>query len=125
MKAGDTFRRKDSQDKHLWVVMYITKHHPEECVLVNLTSNRDYKDQSCTLESGDHPFIAHSTVVNYGGATKALRQAIIRELKKGTIIQEESCSLSVLKRIREGALVTRQKPLWLKEMLERYANPNK
>ena len=52
MKLGSTYM----WHSHLWVVISLPD-EIGEVVVVNLTSHRDNKDQSCVIEAGEHPFV--------------------------------------------------------------------
>ena len=63
MNPGDTLLivlPGTSLDSHLWIVISDPSQH-ESCVIVNLTSWRSDKDQSCVLKPGDHPYITRDS----------------------------------------------------------------
>jgi hypothetical protein len=67
MNAGDTFLTPGVDD-HLWMVISEPSLDPS-LVVVCFLSWQPHYDQSCIVEAGEHPFVTHSTCVNYPGAT--------------------------------------------------------
>ena len=66
MTAGETFLLPGLDD-HLWMVLSDPAREPNLVVVFFLSWQPQY-DQACVLQAGDHPFIKHSTCVNYPGA---------------------------------------------------------
>lgn len=50
---------------HLHIVIGEISGPPEQILVVSLTTKREGSDPTVILQDGDHPFIAHDTVVNY------------------------------------------------------------
>lgn len=69
MNAGDTLYIPlpgTSLDSHRWVIISDPAVHPEQVVIVNMTSWRADKDQACVLDPADFPvYITHRTCINY------------------------------------------------------------
>jgi len=95
MNLRETYIWRD----HLWIVISL----PDETgalVLVNFTTWKENKDQSCVVEPGDHPFIKNKTVVAYKNAwvcTAGEQNAFLRSAQ-----QREDVSEALLQRIQEG-----------------------
>jgi hypothetical protein len=102
MTAGETFLLPGLDD-HLWMVISDPVKTPEELVVVCFLSWQPQYDQACVLEAGDHPFIKHSTCVNYPGA-RVVSDAKLESLKAGGALRtKDPLSTHLLARIRESA----------------------
>jgi len=102
MEPGTTFL-PDAGGSHLWVVISDPKLDSERVVIVSLTTERNYKDNSCVLQRGTHPWITHTTCVDYRRA----RVVKLEELKAGryagALKLQEAASPAMLHAIRDGA----------------------
>lgn len=89
---------------HLFVVLSDPQQNPDRIVLAMLTTLEDWKDDSCTLNPGDHPFICHPTCVDYAGrqGTPAV-ETLESGLKAGTIRRQEPLQKEVLLKVLKGA----------------------
>lgn len=67
MKTGDTFRFR-SGDPHLWIVISDPAKDADKVLIVNVTSWRGDKDQTCLVGPGDHPLIEHNSCINFRGS---------------------------------------------------------
>ena len=105
VKPGDTFYDASGIiDGHLWVVISDPSAYPDDKVLiVNLTSWKSDRDQSCTLEAGEHPFIKHKTCVNYRESRLVDTADLDRAVQRGSLKKREQISPALLDRIRKGA----------------------
>ena len=106
MNAGDTFLIPEpgtSLDSHLWIVLSDPSVDADKVLIVNLTSFRDDKDQSCILLPGDHPFVTKKTCVNYGGIKVVAAADLERLLTAGHMKAHEPFGADVLERIRQSA----------------------
>jgi len=102
MNAGDTFL-VPTLDDHLWIVISDPAIDPVNVVLVCLLSWQPHHDQACILEQGDHPFVKHSTCVQYPWA-RTVADAKLETLKRdGTLRLKDPLSASLLDRIRASA----------------------
>ncbi|MGH7459462.1 MAG: hypothetical protein ACREMA_00345 [Longimicrobiales bacterium] len=111
--AGRTFFLKSRG--HLWIVLTEPFDDPQTIIIVNFTTNRAGADQTVVLETGDHPFISHSTVVSYADA-KLIKVATLQALvSAGLSTFHSDCSEELLQLLREGLLRSSFTPLWLKE----------
>lgn len=118
---GDTFQTTSSKayiDNHLWVVISDPDAHPTDKVLiVNLTSWRKDREQVCLLSPADHPFISRKTCVNYAESRIVDRAKVEKALDSGLLQSHETATKKLLKRIRDGAAVSRRIPLANAEFL--------
>jgi hypothetical protein len=72
MNAGDTILIPEpgtSYDSHLWMVISDPT-QGDECVIVNFTSWRADKDQSCVVLPGEHEYVRNKTCVNFKDAKR-------------------------------------------------------
>jgi len=52
-------------DEHACIIISDPRKNPDQVVLTALTTHESYKDDSCLLDVGDHPFITRLTSVSY------------------------------------------------------------
>src|SRR5262245_36827970 len=118
MEAGFTFliARKEVDD-HLWVIASDPKADPGQVLIVSLTTARSYKEQVCIIEGGEHPWVRHRTCVNYEDS-KVVSLDKLYTLKDSGLLQlQEPLTPSLLRRIRDGAAVSRRIPLDNRQVL--------
>jgi len=101
--AGDTFRFLNGEDPHLWMVISDPELDANEVLIVNVTSWRADKEQTCLLGPGDHPAIAHNSCIFYKGSRVHSHSHLNWLYNSGKIVLVEPLSASLLKRVREGA----------------------
>ncbi len=114
MKAGDAFRF--SYSRHLWVVVSDPVIDPDRVLIVNMSTDRKI-DQSCILQSGDHPFVQHSTCIRYDKARLVADKDLESCLSRGDIRLDDPISSVVLGRIRQGAAVSDYIPIGCRQIL--------
>jgi hypothetical protein len=121
MKAGDTFRWADrALEKHLWIVISDPLLDvADDVAIVRLTTRRKDSDCTCILQPGDHPFITHETVVDYGCALDISNAGLEGFVGNGKAFLRERVSAEVLDRIRQGAAESGDMPEGCKEILIR------
>jgi mRNA-degrading endonuclease toxin of MazEF toxin-antitoxin module len=68
LNLGDTFLTGDAEDDtlHLWIIL--TPPSEGEVVTVSVTTRRRKSETLVQLHPGDHPFIAHESVIAYAYA---------------------------------------------------------
>jgi len=76
------------------------------CVIVNLTTLRGSRDQTVVLQSSDHPFIRHQTIVLYSDARLINTESLEAEVRAGTAIMERPCPAHTLKLIQAGVFAS-------------------
>lgn len=97
---GETFLIKSPPDfktEHLFIVIAIKK---DKALLVNITSNDS--DQTCILTKGEHPFLKHSSYINYKDALLADINLIKESIKKKVINTHTDVPPLILKKIKDG-----------------------
>ena len=129
MKAPGTSNR--NHVPHLWV--FLTAEDSDgNFLLAPISSDRHYKDQTVILESEDHPWLRHSSVIEYDKTSKYNIRDIQRLVKEGRAYYTENrdsprllkpFSAEVLKRAQEGLLKSKMPPRKTKKYYrERVAN---
>ena len=77
-----------------------------------------FVDQSCLLSAGDHPFITHDSYVDYSFARMESQAHVEQCVAAGTFTAKEDCSPELIRRIIQGALVSKRIPREFKKVLE-------
>ncbi|MEX2119929.1 MAG: hypothetical protein WD847_10080 [Pirellulales bacterium] len=102
MKAGDTFRFIIGDD-HLWMIISDPGLDKSKVLLVNLTTWRADKEQTCLVNPGDHPSVQHNSCIYYRGSRVHSDAHLNSMLNLGRIVLQDPLADSLLARIREGA----------------------
>ena len=116
LRAGQTFLLPKDQrlKEHSWIVVTDTDPHDGTSVCVSVTTWRAGCDETVILEPGDHPFVAHRSVVYYQD-TKKLSAALVEQLlelnkRKGNLTftsgLHANCTYKTLDRIKAGLLAS-------------------
>ena len=107
IEIGDSFFPIGHAHPHLRVVISYPEKDSEKVLLVNFTGHEgEYRDDSCILEIGEHPFITKRTSICYKDASFATVGQLNKLLKLRKIEKREPVSSAVLTKILEGADVT-------------------
>ena len=122
---GDTFMLDDDEDAtgHLHII--ITRPNASsEIVTVSVTTQRKYSEALVTLNAGDHPRIAHPSVIAFAYSkvrTIPQLEALIAsyDCKKKPPMSEE-----ILERCRQAALESDNTPNEVREFLESISEPS-
>ena len=91
--------------------LYIVLTDPDSAgnqVIANITTREQWKDQSCVLDAGDHPFIRRESVVNYAEASVASEAKISEAVRRRLFEPDLPVSQEVLDKVQAGALVSSQ-----------------
>jgi len=94
--------------EHLWFVL-TNEDENGKFLAVNLTSFELYKDKTVVLDKG-HPFITKKSVINYSDATIFDARKIDEIIQKGFAAKKQSCSVELLREIRDGLLASDESP---------------
>ena len=104
MNAGDAFLLADRGiDPHLWFVLSDPSLDPRHVVIVSFTSWAPYKDQSCVVDQGDHPWIKHKTCVYFRGAQVVSNDILDRQVAAGVLVPQPPLGQALLDRIRAAS----------------------
>jgi hypothetical protein len=119
LRSRDSFKlHRPNEIGHLWVVVS-EPDADRSVVMVNFTTHRPGADGSCVITPADHPFIAVQSVVAYVHARIVPVEAQQRMLADPTTcIPRERISKGCLKRIQEGALVSKMTPGKIRTILD-------
>jgi hypothetical protein len=102
MKSGDTFLLPGLDD-HLWMVISDPAADPDRVVVVCFLTWQLKYDQACIVEQGEHPFVTHSTCVNYPAARVETDAALERLKQRAVLKPKVPLSNQLLTRIRRSA----------------------
>jgi hypothetical protein len=111
LAEGDTFlaASRTGDTKHLWLIITDPRLNGGQVIIVNLTTQKKDSETTCVISPGEHPFVKHSTVVNYQDACECPVNSIEGALGKLTsthIEAREPLSAEILKRVKLGALAS-------------------
>lgn len=104
--AGKTFHlpTPPAGKYHFWIAATDPDGIPEKFVMVNLTTKRSNSDTTVILDSKDHRFINHETVVYYLDARFVEVSIIQKAIREGISSFDDDCSNEVLERIQLGLM---------------------
>ena len=107
IKPGDCFLLDNPTNnrKHLYIVIS-NQSNQDRILLVNVTTYKTGKDTSCILESGDHPFIKHKSIINYAEPLEPVHDPFEGFVNRNIIQRAKSISKVVLRKVQEGAKVS-------------------
>ncbi|MGR3174046.1 MAG: hypothetical protein ACUZ8N_05550 [Candidatus Scalindua sp.] len=94
--------------KHLFIVISIINDNTK-ALCVNVTTKKD-RDMSCILKAGDHEFIKHDSVINYGDAIIPKIDKLIEAINKGLMEPNEPIDDDLLSEIINGAKISNAFP---------------
>jgi len=102
LECGDTFLTGDDEDEgyHLWIV--VTPPSEGEVVTVSVTTLRKRSEKLVVLQSGEHPFIEHPSVIAYAHSRIRTVEAIETAITNGAAKKREPASPVLLKKVRAG-----------------------
>ena len=103
---------------HLWIVLTDPDDN-DKLAVVNLTTRRTGSDETVILRPGDHPFVKHPTIVNYGDADFAIAGKLTNAVSRGVAWSHSPVNQDVLSRIQNGVQQSRHTPRELKEYVRR------
>jgi len=108
LKSGRTLLlRRFHEDKgHAWFVLTDPEPDPGRFVAVMLRTPRYFTDETLILELGEHPFIKHRSCVHYSTADFFNSRYVSRGISQGTCHFLEDMSSMLLKKVREGLLLS-------------------
>ncbi len=120
MNAGDTLivpQPTEGVDGHLWVIVSDPSQDADRLVIVSFTTYGRYKDQTCAVRPGDHPFVTRDTLVCYSDARIATNAQLELLVTKGLMKRNKPVSAELLERIRQGAWKSDEISLEAREVL--------
>ncbi len=108
MQAGDAFRFAQGEDGHLWIVVSDPRIDSARVLLVNVTTWRPDKDQTCLLNPGDHPAIEHNSVIHYAGSRVHSDEQLNFLENHKRLVLNQPVSPALLHRIRKVRLLLQE-----------------
>ena len=124
LHAGDTFHDAQGihdKHRHLFFVISDPDTFPNDPILiVNCTSSQYRCDSTCILIPGEHPFIRTESWVYYKEANLADPAMFQQALSNALLMPNQSLSVELLDRIRNGAIRSDNTPEVCKELLLRH-----
>ena len=121
MELGDTFLLPDPGEKldpHLWIVLSHPRHQDGRVLIVNFTTYRENRSETaCIVESNEHVWLTHRSVVNYADAKLVAVSVLMQLTDQGAIEPREPLSDELLDRVLEGAARSARIPLEYAQLL--------
>lgn len=113
---GDTvlMPKPGQKTAHLWIIVTAAEAGSGQAVMVNLTTQRPHSDTTVVLNTGDHPFVRHPTVVNCSDARFVDVRQLEQEVRAGYFTAQATCTALVLQRIQSGVLASKFTPMKIK-----------
>jgi hypothetical protein len=109
VKAGDTFLLADPGiDPHLWFVLSDPLLDPQNVVIASFTTWESYKDQSCIVNRGDHPWIIHKSCVYFRGTQIVSNELLDKQVLAGALVPQAPLEKELLDRIRAASALSKE-----------------
>lgn len=110
--AGDSFilRGRGERSPHLWVLLWGPSGSAEAFLAVSFTTLEPYKDQTCVIHPGEHPFVQHPTCVMYSDTRRITREKLETAFATRAAVPQEPVSPALLTRLRAGLFASRYSP---------------
>jgi len=108
MEIGDVYLPTNREiDDHPRIVISDPEQNPGQVVLVNFTGfEGEYRDHSCVLEVGEHPWLIKKTCISYKDASVVTQLVIDSLIENGKLKLLAPVSDAVLGKILAGADVS-------------------
>jgi hypothetical protein len=87
---------------HLWILAMDPVTDTQLCIIVNVTTLRNSRDQTVVLRKGEHPFVTHDSAVFYGDAQIVDVRQLHADVAARTAQTRERCSPEVIRLVRDG-----------------------
>ncbi len=104
LRYGDTFLlpSRPDIDSHLWIVCSHPGSDPDRVAIVNLTTSRAGLDATCQIESNEHPWVTHSTIVYYAMAKVVPIGTLYSLESDNKLFRQSPISTGLMRRIANG-----------------------
>lgn len=116
MNPGDTF--KIAGRIHLWIVISDPSQDRDSVVTVNMTDATTCPDQTCVIHPGEHTYVRKETCIFYGMAKIVSDQSLELQLSQGRLKLHDPVDSTLLQRIRDGCIMSKQTPQIVKDILK-------
>lgn len=119
LRAGQTILlpKPGHDTAHLWVIL-TAPDAQGQVLLINFTTLRPHSDATVVIQSGEHPFVVHSTVAHYADVRLTGASAIEAAITSGHFRTHQDCSAALLGRLIAGVLASPYAP----EKIKRYVS---
>lgn len=98
----------DNGKRHLRIIITDSNDDNEFLTVPVDTLRSRFQDKSCLIQPNEHNFIKEQSFVNYKYARVLNFATVFNGLQKGILIKKEDISTELLKRIQNGAKVSKQ-----------------
>lgn len=111
---------RDRERKHLFILLTDPQPPDKSILLVGVASFTQGlpHDPTCLLYSADHPFIRHTSYVNYAYTRIEPADALIRGVEKGSFDPQGSLDETVFARVCKGLMESRHVTLKIRTFYE-------
>ncbi len=120
-KAGDCLLIDSGPTgKHLFVLILNGKIDNQiQAILVPVCTVRDSAriDETCLLQEGDHPFIAHDSFIEYRNSRIERIDHLLKGVKERVFIPHQPASKELLSKIKSGLMISKQVKRHIKDIL--------
>ncbi len=108
LEVGDTYfdASNSSQIRHLYFILAIDS-ELVTAAAVNITSNRSDKDQTCIIQSGEHPRITKESVVFFRESRLLKYEILMEDLQKGFLKKSVKASPELMNKIIEASKISK------------------
>jgi hypothetical protein len=109
---GDAFILRGGRERspHLWVLLWGPAGAADAFIAVSFTTLEPYKDQTCIVTVGEHPFVQHDTCVMYSDPRRITRERLAAAFAKRDALPQPRVSPELLERVRAGLLASPYAP---------------
>jgi hypothetical protein len=104
-------------DNHLWVVVSDPARDETRVAVVNFTTYLPFKDGTCRIKPGEHPFVTKETCIEFSGCQIVTLGFLEDRKDRGHLVMDAPLVLSLLERIRSAAMASPQSPFELQSIL--------
>jgi hypothetical protein len=121
IQAGDAFFApwpEPDAVTHLFFVISDSAQDRDRLVVVPLMTWDQYKDNTCTIEKGEHDFVRHRSYIDYRCAKMVAADFVEKQIKTRAFRKHSPASATLLAKIREGAAKSDFLALGLRDILE-------
>lgn len=111
----------DPNKKHLFVILTDQCNNAKH-LLVPTCSIKEgkYYDATCIIKAGDHPFIRHTSYIDYRLITERFSQQLSQSIQSGNLFLKEPCAESIFQKICFGINLSQHTPKWAKKQFNEW-----
>lgn len=90
--------------RHLRIIITNPDFENNYVVITVQTLRGTFMDTTCIIEKGEHPFIKHTSVVNFSKTLMMNEHEIINGIQRGLLIDKKNVSQSLLEKLQKAAI---------------------